>query len=735
MMTGNKNQESILELWGGIECTINRVGNIFKDQLELSDHYRRGTEDIKAFASLQIKALRYPVLWEKHQPFRDQPIDFTFTEIQLTEIRSQNIIPIVGLLHHGSGPCFTELLHPEFPQLFATYAEQVAKKFPWVEYYTPVNEPLTTARFSGLYGLWYPHHKSDVSFAKMFINQLKGIVLSMQAIRKWNPNARLIQTEDLAKTYSTSTLEYQANFENERRWTTFDMLCGKLIPGMTMYDYFTRLGISKNDLQFFIDNPCPPHTIGLNYYITSERYLDEKLERYSDTSHGGNELQQYADVEAIRADHKQNWGLKVLMREAWERYNLPLAITECHLHCTREEQLRWFTESWESVQELRDEGVDVRALTAWALLGSFGWDKLLTSALMNYESGVFDIRSGKIRSTGLAKLMRHAAAGKLAAHPLSSIKGWWRHTKDFSSEIINYEELNQALCGDGGKRVLIIGKRGTLAQAFARICAARHIPFYAAGSDEVNICEEKSIEFIIQKVQPWAIINTAGLVNIDLAETEKERCFQMNATAPSLLASACVKQGLQFMTFSSDQVFNGTKQTAYTEKDAADPVNTYGASKAMQEVLVMRTDPTACIVRTSAFFGPWDEANFATQLIHSLKHRKNFSVAEDVSVSPTYIPDLVHQCLDLLVDKESGIWHIANEGVISWSRFANQISQKAGLDFSLVSILPANQMGWSARRPAHVFLSTNRGIVLPSLDDALNRYFVDSEIMTSKIRV
>ena len=130
-------------------------------------------------------------------------------------------------MHHGSGPAFTNLLDPQFPVLLAQYAKQVAGQFPHINYYTPVNEPLTTARFSGLYGLWYPHKKDDTAFLKMLLNEIKGIVLSMQAIREINPLAKLVQTEDLGKTYSTRSLKYQADFENRRRWLTYDLLCGK----------------------------------------------------------------------------------------------------------------------------------------------------------------------------------------------------------------------------------------------------------------------------------------------------------------------------------------------------------------------------------------------------------------------------------------------------------------------------------------------------------------------------
>ncbi len=149
------------EIWGGVECTINRIQDTWLDQLENANHYNR-LGDLEKIADLGIRALRYPVLWDKHQPFKDCAIDWTWISKQLNEIRSFGIKPIAGLLHHGSGPGFTNLADKNFAEELASYAVKVATQFPWLEYYTPVNEPLTTARFSGLYGLWYPHQPSCV---------------------------------------------------------------------------------------------------------------------------------------------------------------------------------------------------------------------------------------------------------------------------------------------------------------------------------------------------------------------------------------------------------------------------------------------------------------------------------------------------------------------------------------------------------------------------------------------
>src|SRR6476620_2921497 len=379
------------EVWGGIECTINRVKNNFFDQLAYSGHYNR-EDDIEHIAQLGIKKFRYPILWEKHQPEKNGSTDWTWTTKQLGKIREKNIDVIAGLLHHGSGPAYTNLADENFPYYLADYAKKVAEQFPWIEYYTPVNEPLTTARFGGLYGIWYPHQNNSKAFTQMLLNELKATVLAMQEIRKINPNAKLVQTEDLGKTYSTPLLKDQARFENERRWITFDILCGRLKPGHKLWKFFDKFNIPAEQFRFFQENPCPPDIFGYNHYLTSERYLGEHLEQYPEHTHGGNSRHRYADVEAVRVEVEQETGIEVLLKEAWERYRQPMAVTEVHLHCHREEQLRWFKQVWEKTCHLKESGINLLGITSWAMLGSYGWNRLLTKEGGDYEPGAFDLR-------------------------------------------------------------------------------------------------------------------------------------------------------------------------------------------------------------------------------------------------------------------------------------------------------------------------------------------------------
>lgn len=709
------------EVWGGIECTINRVENEYFDQLEYSGHYHR-PDDIKMIAGLGIHALRFPVLWEKHQPLKDQPIDWSWTESRMEEMRENNITPIAGLIHHGSGPLYTDLTQESFASDLAAYALQVAQKFPWIEYYTPVNEPLTTARFSGLYGLWYPHHKDDRSFVKMFLNQLKAVVLCMKAIRTINPQAKLIQTEDLGKTYSTPLLNYQAVFENHRRWLTFDFLCGKVVPGHPLWNNFIDTGFSEDELFFFHYNPCPPDVMGFNHYVTSERYLDHDYQKYPPHTHGGNKIHQYADVEAVRVDHGQPSGLEILLREAWNRYQLPIAITEVHLHCTREEQVRWFKEKYETCCALIQEGIVIKAVTAWSLLGAFGWNRLLMQKKGDYEPGVFSVQSGKPRPTALAAFIKSLTSQDQKTHPVLAEQGWWHrgirllYDGEFTDKI-------PVFCEASVTPILIIGKTGTLGGGLARICEDRGLSYRLLSRQDLNICNQHDIENAISFYKPWAIINAAGYVRVDDAEGDADSCFDGNTNGPELLASACKKHGIKFLSFSSDLVFDGEKREAYVESDPTSPLNVYGKSKAEMESRVLGADDTSLVIRTSAFFGPWDQYNFVNHVLNSFTLDRHFPVMKDVYISPTYVPDLVNTALDLLIDDECGIWHVSNNGEITWADMAYEIARIGGFNKNLLQPRAVGSMNLRAPRPIYSVLKSEKGVLLPSLDNALARYF------------
>jgi dTDP-4-dehydrorhamnose reductase len=725
-----------LELWGGVECTVNRVGDDYHDQLERSGHAQR-LDDLRLFADLGIRAIRYPVLWERTAPVALAAADWSWADARLGLLRELGMRPIVGLLHHGSGPPYTSLLDPSFPEQLAEFARATAARYPWVEDYTPVNEPLTTARFSGLYGHWYPHARDAFSFARALLNQCRATVLAMRAIRELKPQARLVQTEDLGKTYSTCALAYQAEFENERRWLTFDLLCGRVDDKHALWSYLRWTGITAGELRWFSANPCPPDIIGINHYLTSERFLDERLERYPVGAHGGNGRDRYADVEAVRVLAEGIAGPRLLLREAWERYRRPLAVSEAHLGCAREEQLRWLVEVWEAARELRAGGADVRAFTAWALLGSYDWNSLLTCARAHYEPGVFDVRAPRPRPTALAHTLRALAAGRGPDHPVLDAPGWW-HRLDRLLYLPEQQHRRSAPSTIGeqwtkmkrgrSRMLLVTGATGTLGRAFARICHARALPFCLLARAEMDIADAASVATALMRYEPWAIVNAAGFVRVDEAERAAGVCLRENTQGPVTLAAACAERGIALLTFSSDLVFDGKAQRPYVESDPPRPLNVYGRSKAEAEAHVLAALPTALVVRTSAFFGPWDEYNFVLGALRLLAAGERCAAAEDVIVSPTYVPDLVHASLDLLIDGERGIWHLANQGALTWAELARLAARYAALEPNMIDAYSTRALTQTAPRPRYSALASERGTLLPPLEDALARYISECEV-------
>ena len=119
----------------------------------------------------------------------------------------------------------------------------------------------------------------------------------MRAIREINPAAKLIQTEDLGKTYSTPEMSDLADFYNERRWLSWDLLCGRVGPNHFLWNYLIMAGIEPAEILWFRKNACHPDIIGINYYITSERWLDQRLKRYPKHCLTTHHTPQHADIE------------------------------------------------------------------------------------------------------------------------------------------------------------------------------------------------------------------------------------------------------------------------------------------------------------------------------------------------------------------------------------------------------------------------------------------------------
>ena len=709
---------SPLELWGGLECTVARVKDRFRDQIKETGHHAR-LDDLDRLAALGVRTLRYPVLLETVSPDHPDRHDWTWHDQRLGRLQALGISPIAGLVHHGSGPAYTSLLDPAFASIVAAHAGRVASRYPWITHYTPVNEPLTTARFSGLYGHWFPHGRDMVTFLRTLVNQCRAVVLSMQEIRRITPAARLVQTEDLGKAFATPLMQYQADYENERRWLSFDLLCGRLDRQHAWHGIFLNAGIGEQELAFFTQSPCPPDIIGINHYLTSERCLDHRLALYPGCNSHTTASHTYVDVEAVRIELPAGQvGPEARLREAWERYRLPMAVTEAHHGCSRDEQVRWLMEVWNAAQHLRAEGADIRAVTVWSMLGAVDWNSLLQHDNGFYEPGVFDVRSNPPRPTVLAAATAALAGSGDFDHPVLDRAGWWRRDERFYRLPPCSSKLRMV---GSPRRLLVTGSTGTLGQAISRICHQRGLDHDLLSRRDLDIADAASVDAALAAYRPWAVVNTAGYVRVADAEHEANRCFRENTEGAALMAAACARLGIPCLSFSSDLVFSGALGRPYAESDAVDPAGVYGRSKAEAEQCIVAAHPGALVIRTSAFFGPWDIYNFAYSTLHGLARGQRIKAPAAVAISPTYVPDLAHAALDLMIDGASGIWHLANQGHVSWHGFAVMLAEAAGLDADAVVVADTGAPS------AMTVLTSERGIVMPTLEHGIDRYLHDSQ--------
>lgn len=707
-----------LELWGGLECTVARVGDIYRDQSLETGHGDR-IEDLDRIADLGIRTLRHPVLWETISPDSPDRADFSWHDARLKRLQDLGIRAIAGLCHHGSGPHYTHMLDPAWPELLARHAANVARRYPHLDLYTPVNEPLTTARFSGLYGHWYPHGKSYEAFLKILVAECKATVLSMRAIRKMRSDAQLVQTDDMGKTFSTPTLAYQAEHENQRRFLSYDLLCGMVDRDHPWWRIFLDHGVEQADLELFLEADAAPDIIGINHYLTSERYLDERLSRYPEHHWGGNGRHTYADAEAVRMPlPAHDIGPAARLREVWKRYKRPIAITEAHHGCTRDDQLRWLAQIWNDAETVRAEGADIRAVTVWSLFGAVDWNSLLTKQNGFYEPGPFDVRAPEPRRTALAHAAESYAKTGDYDHPVLDRAGWWKRDIRFYKPPAR--RSNACRLVGAPRQLLINGATGTLGRAFSRLADFRGLDHTLVSRADMNIADRDSVAAALDCHKPWAVINTAGYVRVSEAENDVETCFRENALGAEILAELCAERGIPLVTFSSDLVFDGNLGRPYVESDEVCPTTVYGASKVEAERRVLAAHDRALVIRTSAFFGPWDRYNFVWNVLRTLSQGDGVEASVDI-ISPTYVPDLVNTCLDLLIDGGEGLWHMANIGQASWRDLAAMAAKRAGYDLDLVADAPD--------QPAlNTTLTTERGILMPTLDSALDRFFHDSEI-------
>jgi dTDP-4-dehydrorhamnose reductase len=685
---------SPIELWAGAECTINRVGAAYFDQAQRTGHDQR-LDDMDRLAALGIRRARFPVLWER-EALHGASAAWQFSDQRLERLKTLGVDPIIGLVHHGSGPPDTSLCDARFPEGLGAFAGRVAARYPWVRAWTPVNEPLTTARFSALYGLWYPHARELGMFYKAVVHQVLATRASMRAIRRVNPRAELVTTEDFAQIFSTPDLADQCRYENDRRWLSLDLAFGRVDTHHPLRRELELHDVPARLLDELCAEPCVPDLVGINYYVTSDRFLDSRRERYSRSTWGGNGRQTYADVEAVRVRPEGILGHQAALESVWQRYRAPVALTEVHLACHREDQLRWLSEAWRGAEAARDAGADVRAVTIWSAFGAVGWNNLVTQPSGEYEPGVYDIRAPRPRPTALAALALRITRGEPHGVLVEPGAGWWHS----NARLLHDPEESKR---EAARPSLLVIGPGPLARRVSALSSRRFDCILAADVASAPALLDAA------RAKPWALVFVP-----EHHDAAAALGSALNAHWTHIRARC--KRPVRVLGLSSWQVFDGWSQGPYREYDGS-ASDGAGRSWSAFERSIGRLVCDALLIRTGLLLDPEDPADPTARHLAALRTGHVPEISAREQVSPLWVPDLVHGALDLLVDAEAGIWHLVPRTPCSAADLGRRLAAHAGVPY--VARAP-NERSRETRGPMRA-LTSDRGWPAPDLEVTLGR--------------
>jgi beta-glucosidase/6-phospho-beta-glucosidase/beta-galactosidase len=346
----------------GIECSYPTIaGNVRVDQLAATGHYEMWQTDLKLVRELGLRYLRYgpPI----HRIYVGKgEYDWSFLDPVMHEMRRLGIIPIIDLLHFGLPDWLGDFQNHEWPDYFADYARQFAERYPWVRYYTPVNEIYVTAQFSAAFGWWNERLMSDHAFVTNIKHCVKASILAMKAILDLRPDAIFIFSESTEYVHPGSPqMVQQAHFMNERRFLSLDLLFGHDVSA-TMYRYLLAGGMSAEEYLWFMGHKeLRRHCImGTDYYITNEHVI-----RSNGQSIGAGDV----------------YGYYVITRQYFDRYHVPVMHTETNR--TAHLAIEWLWKEWMNLLRLRDDGVPIIGFTWYGLVDMKDWDSALTKVRGN----------------------------------------------------------------------------------------------------------------------------------------------------------------------------------------------------------------------------------------------------------------------------------------------------------------------------------------------------------------
>ncbi len=333
-------------------------GKVRMDELEKCGHYTFWQKDFDLVQELGIKFLRYGppihITWLGVGKY-----DWSFADETFRGLRRRGLVPLVDLCHFGLPDWLGNFQNPDFPRLFADYARAFARRFPWVQLYTPVNEMYVCARFSGLTGFWNEQLRSERAFVTALKHLVKANVLAMHAILKVRPDALFIQSESTEHFHpeTPAALAHAADL-NAKRFLSLDLNYGRAVDSK-MYEYLADNGLTKKEYHFFLDNALRQSCImGNDYYNTSE---------YRVAADGSSMV------------FGEAYGYYLITWQYFDRYHLPVMHTETNFAQgpQGDEAVKWLWKQWANVLRLRNDGIPIVGFTWYSLTDQVDWDTAL----------------------------------------------------------------------------------------------------------------------------------------------------------------------------------------------------------------------------------------------------------------------------------------------------------------------------------------------------------------------
>jgi beta-glucosidase/6-phospho-beta-glucosidase/beta-galactosidase len=365
----------------GIENSIPKIKNntVRVDEMEVCRHYEFWKTDFEICEDLGVRFLRYGPPLHTSMLSADK-YDWDFADMTFAELKRRNMIPIVDLCHFGVPDFIGDFQNPDFPEIFERYARAFAARFPWVQFYTPVNEMFICAVFSAKYGWWNEQMTTDRSFVTALKNLVRANVLAMQAILEVRPDAIFIQSESSEYFHAENPAAIApAEVMNSMRFLSLDLNYGRRVDS-EMYEYLMDNGMSRDEYHFFLTHRLKAHCIlGNDYYMTNEHRV--------------------AADGSTRASG-EIFGYAVITKQYYDRYHLPVMHTETNFAEGQygDEAVNWLWKEWANVLRVRNDGVPIVGFTWYSLTDQVDWDSALRE------------QNGRVNPLGLYDLDRNIRA-------------------------------------------------------------------------------------------------------------------------------------------------------------------------------------------------------------------------------------------------------------------------------------------------------------------------------------